>query len=229
MPAPSWRRRLARVLLRGLAVALALTVLPVLALRWVPPPTSAFMLQRWAEAGRPAYRWVPWERLSPHLAVAAIAAEDQTFPHHRGFDLPALRRALAEDRARKRGASTITQQVAKNLFLWPGRSLARKALEAYFTVLLEAAWPKRRILEVYLNVAEFGDGVYGAAAAAERFFATTPDRLGPREASLLAAVLPNPKRLKAAAPSSYVQERSAWIQAQMGQLGGPGILRAMGR
>lgn len=230
MPAAPWRRRLGRAALRGLVAVLLATALPVLALRWIAPPTSSFMIQRWVQGDpgfRLRYRWTPWDRLSGHVALAAMAAEDQTFPHHWGFDLPALQRALAEDRPRVRGASTITQQVAKNLFLWPGRSLARKGLEAYFTVLLEALWPKRRILEVYVNVAEFGDGVYGVGAAADRFFATTPDRLGPREASLLAAVLPNPKRLKVTAPSPYVLERAAWIQAQMSQLGGLRALQAL--
>jgi monofunctional biosynthetic peptidoglycan transglycosylase len=130
----------------------------------------------------------------------------------------------ADDGKRLRGASTISQQTAKNLFLWNGRSFVRKGLEAYFTVLIEATWPKQRILEVYLNIAEFGDGVYGVGAASELFFHTTPARLGPTQAARLAAVLPSPRRLHADRPSPYVQRRAEWIERQMRQLGGPGYL-----
>ncbi len=172
------------------------------------------------------YRWTPWEQVSSALPIALVAAEDQKFPFHHGFDLDAIQSALtdAEDGERLRGASTISQQVAKNLFLWRGRSFVRKGLEAYFTVLIEALWPKRRILEVYLNVAEFGDGVYGAAAAGAQFFGTTPTRLDARQSALLAAVLPNPKRFRVDKPSPYVLHRAAWIQRQANQLGGAAYL-----
>jgi len=168
------------------------------------------------------YKWVDWPDLSPNVALAVIASEDQRFFAHRGFDLDAIADAIDTFQAggRLRGASTISQQVAKNLFLWPGRSLLRKGLEAYFTVLIEMLWPKRRILEVYLNIAELGPGVYGVGAASHRFFAKRPGALAPEEAALLAAVLPNPRRLDAQSPSHYVRERQRWILRQMRQLGG---------
>lgn len=205
------------------------SLLPVLVMRWAPPPTTAFIVGRRIEVareGRKGFavrrRWVPRERIAETMALAVVAAEDQRFPAHRGFDLEAVRDALEERgrRRRVRGASTITQQTAKNLFLWPGRSLVRKGLEAWFTVLLEALWPKGRILEIYLNVAEFGDGVYGVGAAAEIFFRTGPERLTPRQAALLAAVLPSPRRMRPDRPSAYVAERADWILAQAGKLGG---------
>ena len=202
-------------------------------LRWVPPLTSAFMLGRALDAAtagdrgfRVAYEWVPLEAVSSQLPIALVAAEDQKFPDHRGFDIEAIQDAMAEadDGSRLRGASTISQQVAKNLFLWSGRSFVRKGLEAWFTVLIETLWPKHRIIEVYLNIAEFGDGVYGAKAASERFFRIAPAALDARQAALLAAVLPSPRKLHADRPSAYVQRRAGWIQRQMGQLGGPGYL-----
>ena len=167
--------------------------------------------------------------MSPHVAVAVIAAEDQKFLGHHGFDVESIRDALAdaERGGRLRGASTISQQVSKNLFLWPGRSMVRKGLEAYVTVLVEFLWPKARILEVYLNVAEFGDGIFGIAAASERFFNTVPGRIGADDAALLAAVLPNPTVLRVDQPSAYVRERQAWIRSQMTQLGGPGLLEGL--
>jgi monofunctional biosynthetic peptidoglycan transglycosylase len=158
-----------------------------------------------------------------------VAAEDQNFPRHWGFDFESILDALQQQgrRRRLRGASTITQQVARNLFLWSGRSYVRKGLEAYFTLLLELLWPKRRILEVYLNIAEFGDGTYGVAAAAQRFFGKRPTDLQGQEAALLAAVLPNPARLHVRNPSAYVRERAGWIEEQMAHLGGPAYLRTL--
>lgn len=218
-PAPDAGRR-RRPVLRALLLTLALLVLAplavVLALRWVPPPTSAFMLQ---SATQPVqYRWVPAARLPEALRRAVIAAEDQKFPTHWGFDLVAIAEALEhnEKSRRVRGASTITQQTAKNLFLWPSRSYLRKGLEAGLTLLLELAWPKERILEVYLNIAEFGPGIYGAEAAARAFFGKPAERLSPVEAALLAAVLPNPRRYQADQPGPYVQRRTDWILAAMG-------------
>ena len=155
------------------------------------------------------------------MALAAVAAEDQKFPEHFGFDFQSITDALKEREAggRLRGASTISQQVAKNLFLWNGKSFIRKGLEAYFTVLIELLWPKRRILEIYLNMAEFGDGIYGVEAAARSFFGKPPSELTRKESALLCAVLPNPIRLKAAAPSAYVTRRMQRIEKQMGNLG----------
>ena len=219
-----------------LLVLVALTAIPVLCLRWIPPPTSAFMLGKRVTSvlqGRPQplihFRWVGWASISPQMRIAVVAAEDQKFPSHWGFDFESIADAVQEKsvRRRLRGASTITQQVARNLFLWPGRSYVRKGLEAYFTVLLELLWPKRRILEVYLNIAEFGDGSYGVAAAAQRFFGKRPSELQGQEAALLAAVLPNPARLHVRNPSAYVRERAGWIEEQMAHLGGPAYLRTL--
>ncbi len=211
------------------------TAVQVLALRFIDPPTSAFMLDRQWRAFREdeadfalRHAWVDWEALSPELPIALVAAEDQQFPSHAGFDLEAIDKAL-ENNARgrpMRGASTITQQVAKNLFLWDGRSWLRKGLEAWYTVLIELFWPKQRILEVYANVAEFGDGVYGVEAAAQAFFNKPARRLGATECARLAAVLPSPKRYSVRAPGPYVQRRAAWIARQSRNLGGPAYLAA---
>jgi len=226
-------RRIARLLGLLLLAWLALSCLVVIALRFVPPWTSAMMMERRVGAlmHREAdftfrHRWVPLERISPQVGIAMVAGEDQKFPFHHGFDVDAIQDAIdaADEGRRLRGASTISQQVAKNLFLWNGRSFVRKGLEAWFTVLIETFWSKRRILEVYMNVVELGNGVYGVGAASDVFFHTTPDRLGIGEAARLAAVLPNPRRFRVDAPSAYVQRRAAWIARQAAQLGGPSYL-----
>lgn len=167
------------------------------------------------------YDWTPRTDIPAHMALAVVAAEDQNFPRHFGFDLLAIAQAMEynETHERTRGASTITQQTVKNLFLWSGRSFVRKGLEAGLTLAVELLWPKERILEIYLNVAEFGDGTYGVGAAARRFFGKTPQKLSHREAALLASVLPSPKRLRAERPSSYVNRRAQWVQTQIRQLG----------
>lgn len=213
-----------RFVVRLLALVIILTVGPVLLLRWLEPPTTAFILR---EPRAVHYRWVDWEQISPHIKVAVIAAEDQTFPDHYGFDLKSINDALADrERGRRvRGASTLSQQVAKNLFLWPGQSWIRKGLEAYFTVLIETLWPKRRILEMYVNIAEFGNGVFGVGAASEIYFKKPAARLTAPDAALLAAVLPSPKRMKVRSPSRYVRSRQQWILGQMRGLGGVGLLR----
>ena len=226
------RRRRRPVWVVALSAAVVLCILPVLVLvplALVPPPTTAFMLQhQWGASNRgPAsYVWTDWDDIAPHAALAVIAAEDQRFFEHYGFDVDSLRDAI--DTARRggglRGASTISQQVAKNLFLWPDRSFVRKGLEAFLTVELELVWSKRRILEVYLNVAEFGEGVFGVGAASRQYFAKRPSELTPGEAALLAAVLPIPTRLHAERPSAYVRGRQAWIQEQMQSLQAGGVL-----
>ena len=194
----------------------------IAALRWLPPPTTAFMLASSTQPVRQA--WVDWEALPASVKLAVVAAEDQRFMDHRGFDTVELRRVLSADGlAPTRGASTLSQQVAKNLFLWQGGGLFRKGLEAGITVGLELLWPKRRILEVYLNVAEFAPGVFGAEAGARHHFNKPAAQLSQREAALLAAVLPSPRRFNASAPSDYVRERADWIQGQMRTLG-PGWL-----
>jgi monofunctional biosynthetic peptidoglycan transglycosylase len=224
-----WFRRLCWAALAFVLV----TTLQVLALRWIPPIGSAFMLahQIRAVAGgdwRDAvdYRWRPREAISSTLPIALVAAEDQQFPFHHGFDFKAIDKALDHNRrGRKvRGASTISQQLAKNLFLWSGRSWVRKGLEAWYTVLIEALLPKARILELYANVAEFGDGIYGAEAAAQRFFAKPAARLSSAESARLAAVLPNPKKYDVRRPGPFVQRRARWIEAQVRHLGGAAYL-----
>jgi len=215
------RRALRSVLLALLALLLAPGALVAL-LRVVNPPTTSFIL-RDDTPRKVERRWTPLARIAPALQVAVIASEDQKFPDHRGFDFAQIERALLHER-RSRGASTITQQVAKNLFLSPGRSFARKGIEAYLTVWIEALWPKRRILEVYLNVAEFGPGVFGVGAASSHFFGKAPASLSAREAALLAAVLPSPKRLSAARPSAYVSQRASAIERAARRLGGSRVL-----
>ncbi|KPJ79018.1 MAG: hypothetical protein AMJ54_00755 [Deltaproteobacteria bacterium SG8_13] len=212
----------------GIFIALLiLTVSPVLVLRWIDPPTSAFMLQHKmsslfnkSSSGAVHHRWEDWRRISPHAPLAVVAAEDQKFPHHWGFDRESIAEAWQERRkgVRYRGASTITQQVAKNLFLWNGKSFFRKGIEAYFAVLIELLWSKQRILEVYLNVAEFGKGVYGIGAASRRYFYKPPRRLRRYECALLATVLPNPKRMRLDQPSDYMIQRALSILEEMSRL-----------
>ena len=220
--------RLLRLIAWTIAICITLSVGAVVAFRWIDPPTSAFMIrERLAAPIR--HRWVDDANISAHLKVAVIAAEDQNFPAHHGFDLKSINDAL-EDRQRGkrvRGASTISQQVAKNLFLWPEQSWIRKGLEAYFTVLIETLWPKQRILEVYLNVAEFGRGVFGVGAASDVYFRKRASRLNPYDAALLAAVLPSPKRMRVNAPSNYVRSRQEWILGQMRGLGGTALLKEL--
>jgi monofunctional biosynthetic peptidoglycan transglycosylase len=229
------RRSAARIAWIALALVAA-TVVPVVALRWVRPPTTTVMLIERLAGGatgggcsRIEHRWVPWRAISPHIPIAIVAAEDQRFPNHAGFDFDSIAASL---RARGRtlpvrGASTISQQVAKNLFLWSGRSWVRKGLEAYFTVLIETLWPKRRILEMYANVAEFGRCTFGVGAASWRFFDRPAATLGPREAALLAAVLPNPARFHANRPSTYLRRRASWISDQVRRLGGSTYLGSL--
>ncbi len=237
MSARSVAGRLGRWLAWLVGGWLAVTVSLVLVLRWVDPPTSAFMLNARAgalAAGERTYKqrhqWVDYANISRYAPLAVIAAEDQRFPVHWGFDLKSIDDSIREHRngtrKRLRGASTISQQVAKNLFLWPDQTLARKALEGYFTVLIETLWPKQRIIEVYLNVAEFGRGVYGIEAASRHFFGGSARWLNAEQSALLAAVLPSPRRLKVNAPSNYVRERQAWILSQMRGLGGRSYLFA---
>src|SRR5271168_2526643 len=219
-----------------LAVMLLFAVLSIAVVavfRWINPPYSAFMAEAqiaaWASRDSTyvfRHSWADLNRISPNLPVAVVASEDQKFPEHWGFDVESIEKAYAlnQHSHRVRGASTISQQVAKNLFLWSGRSYFRKGLEAYFTLLIESVLPKRRILEIYLNIAEFGYGTYGAEGAAQHFFHTSASRLTRADAAVLAAVLPNPQHFSAAAPSRYVQQRREWILGQMQALGGPEML-----
>lgn len=225
---PGGKRVWRRVIL-GLACVPLLPVLLVVPLRWIDPPTTAFILRDSADPPRQHRRqWVPYEEISPYLPIAVVAAEDQKFPLHYGFDFESISKALDGDGGRPRGASTISQQLAKNLYLWPGRSLLRKGIEAYFTVLIELSWPKRRILEVYLNVVEFGPGIFGCHQASQAHFGIAPAQLTRRQAALLAAVLPDPKDRSAAQPSAFVSRRATAIEGQIRALGGPGYLEQAG-
>lgn len=223
-------------LIRRLALALAWfaagSIVLVLVLRWVPPPGTAVMVERKIESwfdGQPIdlqRDWAPWDRISDDLKVAVIAGEDQKFATHWGFDIPAIQAAFVHNErgGALRGASTLSQQVAKNQFLWSGRSWLRKGLEAWFTGLIELFWSKERILEVYLNSAEWGEGVFGAQAAAQYHFGIDANRLSRQQASQLAAVLPSPLNWSASRPSPYVARRASWIRQQMRQLGGADYL-----
>jgi monofunctional biosynthetic peptidoglycan transglycosylase len=207
--APLWRRvlRWARL---GLLGALALFLLSVVAYRFFPPPTTLTILQLGWRTGGVERQWLPIEDMPVTLRRAALAAEDARFCLHWGFDMAAIRAALEDGGAR--GASTISQQVVKNVWLWQGRSWPRKALEALITPLMEALWPKRRILEVYLNVAEFDEGVFGVDAGAYRYFSKIPAELSLREAALLVAVLPDPDDRDAGDPSARLRARAAAIE-----------------
>jgi monofunctional biosynthetic peptidoglycan transglycosylase len=229
----SFLSRLLRAIVGLVVICVAASILMVLLLRWINPLFTAFMAEAQVAAWMSRdsnyvfrHSWVDLDRISPNLPLAVVASEDQKFPEHWGFDVAAIEKAYAlnQHNHKVRGASTISQQVAKNLFLWSGRSYFRKGLEAYFTVLIEGLWPKRRILEIYLNIAEFGYGTYGAEAAAQRFFHKPASRLTRGDAAVLAAVLPNPQHYSAAAPSRYVQQRREWILGQMQALGGPEML-----
>jgi monofunctional glycosyltransferase len=219
-----------------LAICIAASLFSVVLLRWINPPYTAFMAESqmaaWANHDSSyvfRHQWVDLAQISPNLPLAVVASEDQKFPEHSGFDVEAIEKAyeMNQHSRHTHGASTISQQVAKNLFLWSGRSYFRKGLEAYFTILIEALWPKRRILEVYLNSAEFGFGTYGAEAAAQRFLHRSAARLSRSDAAVLAAVLPNPRLFSAAAPSAYVQGRRDWILGQMQALSGPELLNGI--
>jgi monofunctional biosynthetic peptidoglycan transglycosylase len=210
-------------------VLLALIVTPpltVLTHRLVGPPMTFLMVERLVGGEGMNRRWRPLSEISPNLVYAAIAAEDANFCRHRGFDLKAIERALkhnAKRPGRIRGGSTISQQAAKNVFLWSGRGWIRKGFEAGYTVLIEALWGKRRTMEVYLNVVEWGPGVYGAEAAARHWFGVSADRLTPRQAAALAAILPSPRRWKAAESGPYVRRRVSRIRAAMGAVRNEGL------
>jgi monofunctional biosynthetic peptidoglycan transglycosylase len=219
-----------RRLLRNIALALFIVlvagpVVTVILYRFIPPPVTPLMVIRAVEGRGLDHRWKPIDKVAPALPRALIAAEDARFCEHHGFDFNALQKAYANNEAGKkiRGGSTISQQTAKNVFLWPGRDWVRKGLEAGYTVLIETTWGKRRIMEVYLNVAEWGPGVYGAEAAARHWFGKSARDLTPREAARLAAILPSPRRYEAASPGPYVRRRAARIQAAMGTVRNDGL------
>lgn len=223
---PFWRKLLRWLFWLAFGFVL-FSVVVVLIFRFAPAPSSGLMFERWLEhqiaskAYRARHQWVDDSAIAKAMPLAVIASEDQRFFAHFGFDFEQLEKALEANQRGKRlrGASTISQQTAKNLFLWSGRSYLRKGLEAWFTLLIELLWPKERILEMYLNIIEFGPGIYGVEAASRQYFGKPAKALTRAEAALLAAVLPNPHRLHAARPSAYVRERQQWILRQMNQLG----------
>lgn len=214
----SWKRWLLRWTLYTAAAIVLVSLLLVVPLRWLDPPKSAFML-RYQEQGQgaPSHHWVDLEAISPSMIRAVVAAEDQKFFVHHGFDLESIADALTEERPR--GASTITQQTVKNLFLWPERSWLRKGIEAWLTLLAETFWPKKRILVLYLNFAEFGRGIYGVDAAARTFYNLPPSRLSPYQAAQLTAVLPSPRRMSPQSPTPYLHRRTGQILRQMDLIG----------
>ena len=223
-------------LIRRLALAafLLVVVAPVgltLFYRFVPPPFTILMVQRVFEGKGWDYRWRSLDRMSPALVQAAIAAEDSRFCEHNGFDFEAMEKAWKNNQrgGRVKGGSTISQQTAKNVFLWPARSYVRKGLEAYFTVLIETLWGKRRIMEVYLNVAEMGSGTYGVEAASRRYFGVSADKVTRAQAARLVAILPNPLKYRAVKPGKYVAGRSRRIGAAAGTVRNDGLAACVGK
>ncbi len=211
-PVPPRRSRLRigmRWLARGLGAVAGLYAVLVLLFSFVPPPINLYQLGEAWRLGGIEKDWVPWEEIAPVMGRSAVAAEDANFCNHWGFDMAAIRQAIEE--GSNRGASTISQQVVKNVFLWQGRSWVRKAMEAVLTPVVELVWSKQRILEVYLNVAEFGEGVFGIQAAAQHHFGVDAKDLTELQAARLAAVLPNPKDWNPAKPSSFVRSRTRGI------------------
>ena len=228
MPRTKGRRVLVRVALAAFIVSMVVPALCIMVFRFVPPPLTPFMVVRRVTTGTGwNYRWVPLRAMSPHIVRAVIAAEDARFVQHHGFDWTEMESALAEQRhgRRLRGASTISMQCARSLFLWPGRGVVRKGIEAYLTLLLEALWPKARILEVYLNIVEWGEGVYGCEAAARRHLGVSCATLDAEAAARLAAILPNPRHWSAGHPGPYVRQRVTTILERMPQVAVPAVRR----
>ena len=215
----SFCRTLVRDCITLIAGWVAFSFVQVIGVKWINPPMTPTMAYSWVRGDRVRFEWRPLSQISPFLQQAVLASEDQNFFHHHGFDWQQIEQAIEThgEGHRLRGASTITMQVARNLYLWQGRSWLRKGLEAYYTMLIEFLWPKERILEVYLNVAEIGRGIFGAEAAALHFFGHPSSHLSKSEAALLAAVLPNPRRWSPAHPTPYVRRRQAQILLQMEQ------------
>lgn len=215
-------KKILRIIAGLLLTAILLPICMVALYRYIPVPVTPLMLTRNIEEGTPInYTWTPIEKISPDLIQAVVASEDNLFMKHNGFDFKQIEiaRREAEEGKRLRGASTITQQTAKNLFLWQGRSWLRKGLEAYFTVLMEQLWSKKRIMEAYLNCIEMGNGIYGAAAVAKINFKTTPEKLTKEQCALIAATLPNPRKFNSAKPSKYMKQRQNAILKNMKNIG----------
>ncbi len=221
-------KKIWQVIWKGTLYFFIISIVSVIVFRWLPVPFTPLMLIRCVEQKvdgkdmKLKKDWVSFAEISQNLQLAVVCSEDQNFIRHNGFDFTAIEKAMDynENHRKQRGASTISQQTAKNLFLWPGRSWIRKGFEVYFTFLIETIWSKERIMEVYLNIIEMGDGVYGAQATSEIYFHKDASRLNRSEAALIAAVLPNPRRFSIARPSNYIRKRQAWVVRQMGFWGG---------
>ena len=224
-----------KIFLKVIIGCLLFSFLVVSVFKWVDPPITSSMIRDKLKALKKKetitlrHEWADLKNISPSMQIAVIAAEDQNFSDHHGFDFEAIEKAIKHNQRsrRLRGASTISQQVAKNLFLWPGRSFMRKGLEAYFTTVIELLWSKKRILEVYLNTMELGEHTFGVEAAAKLYFNTSAKRLTPEQAALLAAILPNPHRFSARNPSPYIVSRKHWVLRQMRLLGGNEYLKGL--
>jgi monofunctional biosynthetic peptidoglycan transglycosylase len=221
------KRKILRWIWKAMLWFFGLSILSVIIFKWLPIPFTPLMVTRIIEfklEGKDAiysHKWVPLEDISPNLQKAVIASEDGNFLKHNGFDFEAIQKAFKNNSkgGRIKGGSTISQQTAKNIFLWQGRSYIRKGLEAYFTVLIELIWGKERIMEVYLNSIEMGNGVYGAQEAARHWYSKTATNLTPREAAGIAAILPNPRKFKASNSSSYINRRKVKIMRVMRHVG----------
>jgi len=207
---------------RAFIILLAAQFIYIILLRWIDPPITITQLSNWVSGYGLKRDYINFEEMSPNIRLAVMASEDQLFPDHNGFDIKSIKKALETNKKSKRvrGASTISQQVAKNVFLWQGRSWFRKGLEVYFTFMIELFWSKERILEMYLNVAEMGKGIFGVEAAARSYFKKSASKLTRTEAARIAACLPNPKKYKAEPASSYVARRASSILRQMNNLEG---------
>lgn len=208
-----------------------LSVSLVLLMRWIDPFSSMLMVERKFSDKKIIQQrtWKDWDHISDNIKIAVIAAEDQNFANHWGFDFKAIKRALKHNQNNKkiRGASTITQQVAKNIFLWSSRSWIRKSIESWFTLEIELLWSKKRTLEIYLNSVEWGNGIFGIEAASQYYFHVSAKQLTPYQASLLAAILPNPRKWNPAKPNHYIQKKAQWIRNQMNNLGGNNYLKQL--
>jgi len=207
---------------RAFIILLATQFIYIILLRWINPPLTITQLTNWVSGYGLKRDYINFEEMSPNIRLAVMASEDQLFPDHNGFDIKSIKKALETNKKSKRvrGASTISQQVAKNVFLWQGRSWFRKGLEVYFTFMIELFWNKERILEMYLNVAEMGKGIFGVEAAARNYFKKPASKLTRTESARIAACLPNPKKYKAEPASPYVARRATWILRQMNNLEG---------
>lgn len=199
-------------------------LLYIIVLRWVDPPVTFTQLASWVQGYGLKRDYVNYDEISPNMKLAIVASEDQLFPVHNGFDWKSIEKAMKHNSKQRvkiiKGGSTISQQTAKNVFLWQGRSWLRKGLEAYFTFMIELVWGKERILDVYLNVAEMGPGIFGAEAAAQKYFHKSADKLSSKESAMIAACLPNPKKYKVSPPSPYITKRHQWVLNQMNNLRG---------